>query len=57
MIQVNCAAAKLIVTGEAFYALFAGYYYVEEINVLANIAESLNNIETKLVAEETISDS
>lgn len=29
----------------------------EEVNVLANIAESLNNIETKLVDEETTSDS
>ena len=32
--------------------LIASYFIAEEINVLANIAESLNNIETKLLAEE-----
>ena len=37
--------------------LIASYFIAEEINVLANIAESLNNIETKLLAEENTSDS
>ena len=37
--------------------LIVAYFIAEEINVLANIAESLNNIETKLVAEEPASDS
>lgn len=37
--------------------LVIAYFIAEEINVLANIAESLNNIETKLVDEETVSDS
>ena len=37
--------------------LIASYFIAEEINVFANIAESLNNIETKLLAEETTSDS
>ena len=32
--------------------LIVAYFIAEEINVLANIAESLNNIETKLLAEE-----
>ena len=32
--------------------LIASYFIAEEINVLANIAESLNNIETKLLSEE-----
>ena len=36
--------------------LIASYFIAEEINVLANIAESLNNIETKLLAEEDTSD-
>lgn len=36
--------------------LIAAYFIAEEVNVLANIAESLNNIETKLVDEETTSD-
>ena len=37
--------------------LVVSYFIAEEINVLANIAESLNNIETKLVVEEPSSDS
>ena len=37
--------------------LVVSYFIAEEINVLANIAESLNNIETKLVSEEPASDS
>jgi hypothetical protein len=37
--------------------LIIAYFIAEEINVFANIAESLNNIETKLVAEEPASDS
>ena len=37
--------------------LIVAYFIAEEINVLANIAESLNNIETKLLAEEDASDS
>lgn len=37
--------------------LSASYFIAEEINVLANIAESLNNIETKLVDQENTSDS
>lgn len=37
--------------------LIVAYFIAEEIKVLANIAESLNNIETKLVAEEPASDS
>ena len=37
--------------------LIISYFIAEEINVLANIAESLNNIETKLLAEEAASDS
>ena len=36
--------------------LSASYFIAEEINVLANIAESLNNIETKLLVEENTSD-
>ncbi len=36
--------------------LIVAYFIAEEVNVLANIAESLNNIETKLVDEETTSD-
>ena len=36
--------------------LIASYFIAEEINVLTNIAESLNNIETKLLAEEDTSD-
>jgi hypothetical protein len=32
--------------------LIASYFIAEEINVLANIAESLNNIETKLLSEK-----
>ena len=36
--------------------LITAYFIAEEINVFANIAESLNNIETKLVAEETAPD-
>ena len=36
--------------------LIASYFIAEEINVFANIAESLNNIETKLLAEETTPD-
>lgn len=36
--------------------LIAAYFTAEGINVLANIAESLNNIETKLLAEEPTSD-
>ena len=35
--------------------LIASYFIAEEINVFANIAESLNNIETKLLAEENAS--
>ena len=38
-------------------ALIVFYFVAEEINVLANIAESLNNIETKLVDEETTAES
>ena len=38
-------------------AVLVAYFIAEEINVLANIAESLNNIETKLVDEEPASDS
>ena len=37
-------------------ALVASYFIAEEINVLANIAESLNNMETKLLSEEPPSD-
>ena len=37
--------------------LIIAYFTAEGINVLANIAESLNNIETKLVTEEPTSDS
>ena len=37
--------------------LIVAYFIAEEINVFANIAESLNNIETKLVDEEPTSDS
>ena len=37
--------------------LIAAYFIAEEVNVLANIAESLNNIETKLVNEEPASES
>ncbi len=37
--------------------LIVAYFIAEEINVFANIAESLNNIETKLVDEEPASDS
>ena len=33
--------------------LIIAYFIAEEINVFANIAESLNNIETKLVDEES----
>ncbi|MYC74164.1 hypothetical protein F4X10_00120 [Candidatus Poribacteria bacterium] len=36
--------------------IIVSYFIAEEINVLANIAESLNNIETKLVAEEPTSE-
>ena len=36
--------------------LIVAYFIAEEINVLANIAESLNNIEIKLLAEEDASD-
>ncbi len=36
--------------------LIVSYFIAEEINVLANIAESLNNIETKLLAEEGTSE-
>ena len=36
--------------------LIASYFIAEEINVFANIAESLNNIETKLLGEEPPSD-
>ena len=36
--------------------LIIAYFIAEEINVFANIAESLNNIETKLLGEETTSD-
>jgi uncharacterized membrane protein len=36
--------------------LIASYFIAEEINVFANIAESLNNIETKLLAEEGTSE-
>ena len=37
--------------------LVAAYFIAEEINVLANIAESLNNMETKLLGEEDTPDS
>ena len=37
--------------------LIVAYFIAEEINVFANIAESLNNIETKLVEKEPASDS
>ena len=37
--------------------LIVAYFIAEEINVFANMAESLNNIETKLLAEEPASDS
>ena len=37
--------------------LVVSYFIAEEINVLANIAESLNTIETKFLAEEPPSDS
>ena len=37
--------------------LVVAYFAAEKIDVQANIAESLNNIETKLVGEETPSDS
>ena len=37
--------------------LIVAYFTAEGINVFANIAESLNNIETKLVDEEPASDS
>ncbi len=37
--------------------LVVAYFIAEEVNVLANIAESLNNIETKLVDEEDPLDS
>ena len=36
--------------------LIAAYFIAEEVNVLANIAESLNNMETKLLSEEPSSD-
>ena len=36
--------------------LITAYLIAEEINVFANIAESLNHIETKLVTEETAPD-
>ena len=36
--------------------LIVAYFAAEKIDVQANIAESLNNIETKLVDEETASD-
>ena len=36
--------------------LIVAYFAAEKIDVQANIAESLNNIETKLVDEETTSD-
>jgi hypothetical protein len=36
--------------------LITAYFIAEEINVFANIAESLNNIETKLLAEEGTSE-
>lgn len=47
----------LIFVLSAPVALIVSYFIAEEINVLANIAESLNNIETKLVDEEPPSDS
>ena len=36
--------------------LIVAYFIAEEVNVFANIAESLNNIETKLLAEEGTSE-
>ena len=50
---ILCAISVL--SGAAL--LIAAYFIAEEVNVLANIAESLNNIETKLLGEEDISDS
>ena len=44
-----------VISGAAL--LIVAYFIAEEVNVLANIAESLNNIETKLVDEEPASDS
>lgn len=44
-----------VLTGGAL--LIAAYFIAEEVNVFANIAESLNNIETKLVDEEPDLDS
>ena len=44
-----------VLSGPVILAVF--YFLAEEINVLANIAESLNNMETKLLGEEPPSDS
>ena len=50
---ISCVISVL--SGTAL--LIASYFIAEEINVFANIAESLNNIEMKLVDDEPASDS
>lgn len=48
---------SVIFVFSAIVLLITAYFAAEKIDVQANIAESLNNIETKLVDEEPASDS
>ena len=54
---ISSAILSIISVLSGPIVLIVAYFTAEGINVLANIAESLNNIETKLVTEEPVSDS
>lgn len=54
---ISSAILSMISVLSGPIVLIVAYFTAEGINVLANIAESLNNIETKLLAEETTLDS
>ena len=54
---ISSAILSMISVLSGPIVLIVAYFTAEGINVLANIAESLNNIETKLLAEEPPSDS
>ena len=54
---ISSAILSIISVLSGPVVLIVAYFTAEGINVLANIAESLNNIETKLVTEEPPSDS
>ena len=54
---ISSAILSIISVLSGPIVLIVAYFTAEGINVFANMAESLNNIETKLLAEEPTSDS